>query len=124
MNNVVRKRGRPPKARKDALADQAASDLASLQDVWVRVETAKRQRPTLSIKRICSVLVSEACRARKRAPKIIREELLRSQKYLFNDDSFRRLYYRADALVQSDPRLAEYCEREVEYRLNRVERIK
>lgn len=117
MNNVVRKRGRPPKAREDTLADQAASDLASLQDVWVRVQTAKRQRPDLSVKSICPVLVREALRQKERAPKVVKEMLVASQKYLFNADSFRRLYYRADALVKSDPRLAEYCETEVERRM-------
>jgi hypothetical protein len=116
MNNVVRKRGRPPKARHDALRDQAASDLASCQDVWVRVETAKRQRPDLSRDSICELLVKQAKRAKERAPRRYKE-VLASQKYLFNRNSFRRLYYRADALVQSDPRLAEYCETEVKRRM-------
>jgi hypothetical protein len=121
MNNG-RIRGRPRKTLEAKLRDQAASDLASLQNVWIRVQVAKRQRHTLSIKRICELLVEEARRIKQGAPRVVQEGLSASQKYLFDPDSFRRLYYRANALVKSDPAVAHYCKTELSRRL-KVERI-
>lgn len=105
-------RGRPRKQRHDQRRDHALASLANL-DVWLMVESKLKGLSRRSVKRACELIAEEARSTRDNAPKVVREQLEKEQKYLFNPDTLRRCYARADALRLQDPSVADFCEKEL-----------
>jgi hypothetical protein len=108
---VKKNRGRPRKGQDELLRDQSRAELANL-DVWLMVES-KRRGVHISVARACELIVEEAKARRAGAPKVVRETLDKTQKYLFDAGTLRRRYARADALYQQDPWVAAFLTREL-----------
>jgi hypothetical protein len=108
---VKKRRGRPRKSQEELRRDHSRGELANL-DVWLMVES-KRKGLNVSVARACELIVEEAKARRAGAPKVVREMLDQTQKYLFDAGTLRRRHARADTLCQQDPWVAAFLNREL-----------